>query len=57
MRAGQAPGSADFVYKVETPTSEALLLTLALGANEVRVTAVDSGGESVPGSRVSMDVI
>ena len=53
----KAPGSAEFVFKVETPTSEALLLSLALGANEVRVTAVNTGGESVPSSPVSVNVI
>ncbi len=52
----KAPGSPDFVFKVETPTSEALLLSLTLGANEVRVTAVNSGGESLPSSPASLNV-
>ena len=52
----KAPGSADFVFKVESPTSEALLLALELGANEVRVTAVNSGGESIPSAPVSVNV-
>ena len=53
----KAPGSADFVFKVETATSEALLLSLTLGANEVRVTAVGTGGESLPSAPVSLNVI
>ena len=52
----KAPGSAEFVFKVESPTSEALLLALALGANEVRVTAVNTGGESLPSSPESVSV-
>ncbi len=52
----KAPGSPDFVFKVETPTSEALLLSLTLGANEVRVTAVNSGGESLPSAPASLTV-
>ncbi len=52
----KAPGSPDFVFKVETPTSEALLLSLTLGANEVRVTAVNTGGESLPSAPASLNV-
>ena len=44
----KGPGDAAFVFKQETPTSEALLLSLALGPNEIRVTGRNSGGESVP---------
>ncbi len=52
----KAPGAADFVFKVETPTSEALLLGLNLGTNEVRATAVSSGGESLPCSPATLVV-
>ncbi len=52
----KTPGATDFVFKVETPTSEALLLALTSGVNEVRVSAIGSGGESAPSSPASLNV-